>query len=344
VTGPVRGAALGLAAFGIFATHDVLVKTLGGAYAPFQIVFFSVLFSFPLASLMLLQDDAKRDLRPVHPWWTGFRTASVVATSACAFYAFSTLPLAQVYAILFAAPLVITVLSIPMLGETVRLRRWLAVLAGLVGVAIVLRPWGGADLGPGHLAALVAACLGAFSSVVVRKIGRDERPVVLLLYPLVANFVAMGALLPLVYRPMPLEDLGLVALVAALSFGATLMLITAYRSAPATLVAPMQYSQIVWAAAYGAIFFGEVPDGMTVLGAGVIIASGLYILFRESRASQVQPNLRTRARMATPGAPRVGRYLRGRPGLPAGAGLSGVPGRSVRPEAHYLGDDRPDPG
>jgi drug/metabolite transporter (DMT)-like permease len=324
MTGPARGAALGLAAFGVFATHDVLVKTLGGSYAPFQIIFFSVLFSFPLATLMLLRDDAKRDLRPVHPWWTGFRTAAVVTVSACAFYAFSTLPLAQVYAILFAAPLVITVLSIPMLGETVRLRRWLAVLAGLAGVVIVLRPWGGAELGPGHLAALVAACLGAFASVVVRKIGRDERPVVLLLYPLCANFVAMGAVLPAVYRPMPLEHLGLIALVAALSFGAALMLIVAYRSAPATLVAPMQYSQIVWAAVYGAVFFGEVPDAMTVLGAAIIIGSGLYILFREARGSATTPNLRARTRMATPGAPRVAGFV-----AHGFAGLSGLPGRSL---------------
>jgi drug/metabolite transporter (DMT)-like permease len=334
MTGPVRGAALGLAAFGVFATHDVLVKTLGATYAPFQIIFFSVLFNFPLATLMLLRDDAKRDLRPVHPWWTAFRTAAAVTVSACAFYAFSVLPLAQVYAILFAAPLVITVLSIPMLGETVRLRRWLAVLAGLAGVVIVLRPWGGTELSAGHLAALVAACLGAFTSVVVRKIGRDERPVVLLLYPLVANFVAMGAVLPMVYRPMPLEHLGLVAMVAALSFGATLMLITAYRSAPATLVAPMQYSQIVWAAIYGALFFGEMPDAMTVLGTSVIIGSGIYILARESTASTVQPNLRTRARMATPGAPRVGRYLQAGP-----VGLSGLPGRSVTPGPPVQGED-----
>ncbi len=146
-----RGALFALVAFAIFSTHDVFIKALGGSYSPVQIVFFSVLFSFPLVTLMLIRDATPGHLRPVHPWWTALRTGSAVVTGVSAFYAFSTLPLAQVYAILFAAPLLITILAIPVLGEKVRLRRWMAVLVGLAGVMIVLQP-GATELTPGPLA------------------------------------------------------------------------------------------------------------------------------------------------------------------------------------------------
>ena len=302
----VRGALLGLAAFGIFAAHDAIIKGLGGTYSPFQIVFFSVLFSFPLTTIYLMRDLSEGNLIPHHPWWILSRTAAVVGTAVGAFYAFSVLPLTQVYAILFASPLLITVLSIPILGETVRLRRWAAVGAGLAGVLIVLRP-GTVELGLGHAAALLAAVGAAYGAVVVRRIGREERPVVLMLYPMVANFVLMACLMPLVYEPMPLGDLAAMAAVAGLAFCATLAVILAYRVGDSSVVAPMQYSQIVWATLYGAVFFDETPDRYTVLGAAVVIGSGLYILFREARVSAVAPVLSGRGRIDTGTTPRMGR-------------------------------------
>ncbi|KNG93394.1 DMT family transporter [Pseudaestuariivita atlantica] len=291
-----RGALLALIAFGIFATHDVVVKTLGGVYSPIQIIFFSTLLSFPLVMFMLIRDQSRATLQPVHPWWTLLRTACAVATALLAFYAFSVLPLAQTYAILFAAPLLITVLAIPILGEPVRWRRGVAVLVGLAGVIVVLRP-GVTDLTFGHLAALGAAIFGATASVIVRKIGRDERSIVLLLYPMIASFILMAALLPAVYIPMPLEDLALVGVISALGFSAGLVLIGAYKRAEAAIVAPMQYSQILWATGYGYLLFGETIDRPTLIGAGIIIASGLYIVLREGRTPGSQtPVLRTRAR------------------------------------------------
>ncbi len=180
-----KGALLALLAFGIFATHDVFVKTLGAIYSPIQIVFFSVLFSFPLATVMLMRDAKPSTLLPRHPWWMALRTIASVAIAVSAFYAFTVLPLAQTYAILFASPLLITILAIPVLGETVRLRRWLAVIVGLTGVMVVLQP-GAAELTLGHAAALTAAVGGSIASIIVRRIGADERPVVMLLYPTVA--------------------------------------------------------------------------------------------------------------------------------------------------------------
>ena len=305
-----KGAVLALLAFAIFATHDVIIKTVGVHYSPFQIVFFSVLLSFPLATIMLMRDQTQGNLRPVHPWWVALRTGAAVTTGICAFYAFTVLPLAQVYAILFAAPLLITILAIPILGETVRLRRWLAVLVGLVGVIVVLRP-GSAELSLGHLAALVAAIGGSIASIIVRKIGSEERPVVMLLYPMVANFVLMAFALPFVYQPMPLEHLGLLGVVALFAWIASRLVISAYQAGEAAIIAPMQYSQIIWATIFGYVFFNETIDAPTAVGAGIIIASGLYIVLRESRGTSANtPVLRTRSRFEMGSTPRISIFMR----------------------------------
>jgi S-adenosylmethionine uptake transporter len=310
----LKGAALALLSFAIFATHDVVVKFLGGQYHAIQIIFFSVLFGFPLVLLMLINDRSDGNLRPVHPWWTALRTGAALITGVSAFYAFSVLPLAETYAILFAAPLLITVLAIPILGEKVGIRRGLAVVVGLVGVLIVLRP-GGADLSLGHAAALTAAVCSSLASVIVRKIGKDERSAVLLIYPMVANFIVLGAALPLVYRPMPIEHLGMVGIIALFGFAGMLLVIAAYRAAPAVVVAPMQYSQMIWATIFGILIFDETPDSMTLLGAAVIILSGIYIVLRERQAkvSKNTPVLETQLRPDTGLWPRVS-TLMGRTG------------------------------
>ncbi|MBY4894203.1 DMT family transporter [Rhodobacteraceae bacterium N5(2021)] len=310
MTSNLRGALAGLLAFGIFATHDVIVKYLGGTYAPFQIVFFSVLFGFPIVSFLLLRDAKEANLRPNHPWWIAARTAASVITGFCAFYAFTVLPLAQTYAILFAAPLLITVLAIPMLGETVGWRRGLAVVVGLCGVLFVLQP-GRTDLSLGHAAALTAAFSGALASLIVRKVGRAERSVVMLLYPMVANFIVMGLAMPFVYVPMPGQDLGALAVVAAMALAASALLIVAYRTAPAIMVAPMQYSQILWATVYGVLLFDEGLEMPTIIGSAIIIASGIYIVLREDRGgrSSTTPVLRTRTRVGTPSGLRIAPFL-----------------------------------
>ncbi|MHA3979481.1 DMT family transporter [Halovulum sp. GXIMD14794] len=308
------GAVFALAAFGVFATHDVLVKTLGATYSPIQIIFFSVLFGFPVVTMALLGDRTDGNLRPRHPGWTILRTVATVITGLCAFYAFSVLPLAQTYAILFATPLIITILAVPILGETIRLRRIVAVIFGFIGVMVVLQP-GANPLSLGHLAALAAATGSAIASIIVRKLGSGERGIVLLLYPMAANFVVMGAALPFVYKPMPILHLGMVAAIATMGACATMLIIQAYRRSEAGVVAPMQYSQILWATAYGAMFFDEQPQLNVVVGAAIIILSGIYILWRERRAqaSPTRPVSRTlHVRLDTGTLPRIGVILRRR--------------------------------
>ncbi len=302
-----QGMVFGLVAFAAYATHDAAIKELGERYSPFQIVFFVVLFSFPIVTLMLVSDKTAANLRPRLPMLTTVRTVAVVIGGFCAFYAFSVLPLAETYAILFAAPILITILSVPILGEVVRMHRWFAVVVGLIGVLVVLRP-GSADLGLGHLAAFVSAFGTALTAVVMRKLGGRERREVLLLYPLLANFVVMLSILPFVYVPMPFADLALLLGVSLLAVIAMTLMIRAYTLADAALVAPMQYSQIIWAALFGWVFFDETSDFLTFLGAGIIIASGLYIVLREAGAagSLNKPVLRALSRRPEMGgAPRI---------------------------------------
>lgn len=307
----LSGAFYALIAFAVFATHDVVVKLLGASFSPFQMIFFATLFSFPLVTFMLMRDKTEGNLRPVHPWWTLTRTCCSTINAMGAFYAFSVLPLAQVYAILFASPLIITVLSIPVLGERVGFHRWAAVVVGLIGVIVVLRP-GGAELGLGHLAALSCAFFGAFASIIVRKVGREERTVVFMLYPMVANFIVMGALMTLNYQPLPLKDLGGLATLSLFGFIGGLLLIGAYKASEAAIVAPMQYSQIIWATIFGYFIFGETLDLPTIVGASIIILSGLYIVLREARSgtSENTPVLRTRSRGSSAASFRISPFLR----------------------------------
>ena len=282
LSGSIAGPLLALLAFALYATHDVIVKVLGHNYSVFQILFFAGLLSFPIAMGMLMRDRTPGTLLPVHPWWVLARTLAIILAGLGGFYAFTVLPLAETYAILFATPLIVTLLSIPVLGERVGIHRGLAVVLGLVGVLIVLRP-GGEALSLGHLAALVAAAATATSSVIVRRLGDGERSVVLMIYPLIGSVALMGVLMVPGYVAPELLDLALMGGVAVLGFTATLLVIYAYRMADAAVVAPMQYSQMLWAVFFGMMFFDETPDLWTLVGAGVIIASGLYILTREAR-------------------------------------------------------------
>jgi len=301
-----KGAIFALLGFAIFSAHDVIVKYLGSQYSTFQVIFFSVLFSFPMIFTMHLRERSADNMLPKHPWWSALRVITTVITGMSAFYAFSVLPLAQTYAFLFGMPLVITILSIPMLGEKVGVHRGGAVIVGLIGVMVVLRP-GTSDLSLGHIAALTAAVFGAIGSLIVRKIGSEERNIVLLMYPMFANLIVMAVLMPAHYVPLQLFDLGALALMAMMASVASLFIILAYKTGEAAVVAPMHYSQMIWAIVYGFFFFDELPDQITMLGSAIIISSGIYVVFREGRmkASNTTPVLLNRSRADTGIIPRI---------------------------------------
>ncbi|TWI31021.1 S-adenosylmethionine uptake transporter [Paracoccus sulfuroxidans] len=308
--GHLKGPLLALLSMGIYSTHDAIIKLLGETYPPLQILFFSALLSFPPLAVLMLRDPAHGNLRPRHPLLLFVRSTCIVIAGVAGFYAFSVLPLAQVYAILFTSPLFITLLSVPFLGEKVGLFRGLAVVTGLAGVMVVLRP-GATPIHPGHIAALCASIASATAAIIVRRIGRTERTATLMLWPILGNFCVTGASLGFAYQPMPLVDLALTGVIGALGLTAAFFLILAYRAGAASLVAPMQYSQMLWATAYGWFFFQERLDAPTFIGAAMIMLAGGAILTREPKPQPGAPEIagtRLRGEMVT--TPRPGLLLR----------------------------------
>ncbi|MFK7891225.1 MAG: DMT family transporter [Granulosicoccus sp.] len=290
--GVIRGVGLALAGFAFFSVHDALIKSVEGVPV-FQIVFFVVLFSFVPFSLSLAIESTERSLRPRLPLLVGLRCLFTVAGLLCVFYAFGQLPMAEVYSMLFSAPILITLLAIPILGERVRLIRWLAILFGMLGVLVVLRP-GTITLSLGHLAALGAATCTALTSVVTRKIGSREHSATLILYPMLTNVCVTGVLTIFVYVPMSGDVVLRLCAIGLLSVFGQALMIQAYRATQAQFVAPMQYSQMLWALVFGALVFNETVDKMVLAGSAIIVASGLLFIWRELVASVRKPVLNTR--------------------------------------------------
>ena len=288
----LKGAGVALIAFAVFATHDATIKSIDDIPS-FQVVFFVVLFSFVPFTFMLAVDATERSLRPNLPGLVGLRCLFTSGGLLCVFHAFQNLPLAEVYSLLFSSPMIITLLAIPLLGEKVKLIRWIAILMGLAGVFVVLQP-GAGSLSVHHLAGLGAAICVACTSVVTRKIGPREHSVVLILYPMLTNVLISGILMSQVYVPMPGTVLLKLAAIGILSVTGQALMIHAYRISEAQFVAPMQYSQMLWALLYGSLIFGETVDSTVLMGSAIIVLSGLLFIWRELVVSVTRPVLSTR--------------------------------------------------
>ncbi|MFM7443204.1 MAG: DMT family transporter, partial [Tabrizicola sp.] len=250
------------------------------SYSPVQIMAYAGLFSLPLVALLQLYH--RGPLRPARPWLMALRTVTLVINALLVTYVLTVLPLAQAYAIFFTLPLMVTLMAWPALGERVDLVSGLAILLGLAGVLVALNP-GRVALQIGHLAALGAAFTAAIHYVVIRRTGAVEGDVPQFLYPLLGQTLVALVLLPGQHVPMPAADLMVVAGLALAGFAGTLAMFAAYRAAAPIVVAPMQYSQIGWAALFGALFFDE-PMGPTLLfGMLLIAAAGIIVVARQGR-------------------------------------------------------------
>lgn len=203
----------------------------------------------------------------------------------CFFYAFRELPLADVYVLSFAGPLFITALSAPLLGEPVGWRRWAAVVVGFGGVVVMAQPSAGAPLVP-VLVGLCAALFYALAALAVRGLSRTETSASIVLYLLLTTTVVSGALAVPVWTAPTAFALGLMALVGAIGAGAQVLLTQAFRRAPPAVVAPFEYTGMVWASLFGWLVFGDLPTVPVLAGAMVIIGSGLYILHRETMVAR----------------------------------------------------------
>jgi drug/metabolite transporter (DMT)-like permease len=196
------------------------------------------------------------------------------------FFAFSVLPLADVYAIAFCTPVVVTIASIPLLGERVGAHRWAAVLAGFLGILIMVRP-GFDALSLGHLAALGMVGAGTGGVLILRTISREEERGVMVAAVMLGLLVVSLPACLLVARAPAWTDIGLVALSGLMMGSAQFLIVEALRQVPAASIAPMQYTMLVWALIYGLLVFGDPVEAHVLAGAVVVIASSLYIMHRE---------------------------------------------------------------
>lgn len=208
------------------------------------------------------------------------------------FLALKTLQLAETTSIFFFGPMVITALAGPLLGEWAGWRRWLAILAGFVGVLIITRPGGGV-FGIGHAYALCAMLSNCFYVIMTRRMSARETSESLILYAALTPAVLLLPAVPFV-ASMPPDGFHWLILISLGFYGAFghWFLIRAYRIATASALAPYPYLQMVWMVALGYLIFNQLPDRWTVVGAVIIVASGLYILHREHRlrlASRTAP-------------------------------------------------------
>jgi drug/metabolite transporter (DMT)-like permease len=280
---PLIGAGLGLGAlaFGLFTVMDTLIKWLSSGYSVIELLFSNALFALIPVAVTTLRRGGLARLRTRRLHLHVVRGTFGLCGGFLGFYAYSQLPLADAYSIIFATPLLITALSVPVLGEQVGWRRWSAVALGFAGVLVMLQP-GVAPIGSGALAALGAACASAVAILLVRKLSATESTASIALYSNLTVVLVTGCLLPFQLVLPTWSDLVLMAASGLIGGTALLILIGAYRRAPAALVAPFQYSQMVWAILLGFLIWGDVPDPAKLLGAAIVAGSGLFIVYRET--------------------------------------------------------------
>lgn len=280
---PVAASGLGLGAlaFGLFSIMDALIKWLSASYPVPQLLVCNALFALLPVGVMVIRRGGLPQLRTRRLGLHVLRGLLGTAGGFLAFYAFSQLPLADAYAIIFATPLLITALSVPILGEAVGWRRWCAVAVGFLGVLVMLRP-GVAPIGAGSLAALGAACASACAILLVRKLSYTETTTSIAFYSNLVAVLLIGAAFGSTFVMPNTLDLTLMAASGLIGGSALLVLIAAYRRTPAALVAPFQYTQMLWAVALGALIWSDMPEPVMLIGASIVAASGLFILYRET--------------------------------------------------------------
>lgn len=279
---PLLGIGFMLLAGLLFVMLDTGVKWLGQAYSPVQIVWaryaghmlvligYLLWLGFTRGQALLQTESLIGQL---------LRGLLLLGASTFAYLALRELPMLQVYVINFSAPLLVTLLAIPLLKERVTLGRGLAVLVGFIGVIIAIGPvdWRGQ---PAALLPFGMALCFALYQLTTRRYGRRDHPLTSLFYAGLAGAVISSLVVPFFWTPIAFGDMPLFLLVGVLGAGSQLTMIMAMRCAPASLVSPFLYVQIVWASASGYLVFGDIPLLETYLGAILIIAAGIYLATR----------------------------------------------------------------
>lgn len=283
----------------IFSFQDVIVKLLSGTFPVHQLVVIRGLIATPLIFLYVHYDSGFQTLSVKRPLAHFLRSFCMFVSYISFYLALAAIPLTMAVALYFTAPLIITALSIPMLGEHVGWRRWLGVLFGFCGVIVILRP-GGDALQMAALLPILAAASYGFAQMLGRRLGATDSASVMSFYSQIA-FVYLGGAMALGVGLWPIEgaadgavgflvrswtmpsvlELAMIAttgFIAAIGF---VLLTQAYRVGEANKVAPFEYTVMIWAMLLSFVFFGTLPDVYTLIGAAMIAASGIYVLSRE---------------------------------------------------------------
>ena len=276
-----RGMLLMLASVALFSLMDAGLKLLSAHYPPFQVAALRGLSSLPLVLAWALWTVGPRALLRVRWSLHLLRGVLGIAMMASFVYALKRLPLSTAYSIFFVAPLLITALSVPILGEKVGPRRWSAIAVGLVGVLVVLRPTGEGMLTWAGLAVLVAAFGYAVSAITVRVLARTDPSQAITFWLLALMALGAGALALPGWVPLRAQDLWIVGGIGVAGAIGQYAITEAFRLAEASRVAPLEYSALVWGLLLDLTLWGVLPDAVTWIGAAIIVASGLYLIRRE---------------------------------------------------------------
>jgi drug/metabolite transporter (DMT)-like permease len=273
-----------LATMFCFISLDTMMKYLMETYSLVQVTWARFFFATVVAVIACGPRIGTLAISR-HPRQQLLRSVFLMSTTGMFNAGIRTVPLATATTIMFLNPVLVTVLAIPLLGEKVGLQRWIGVLLGFLGAVIVVRPWH-EDLGAhgyGAIFLLIAAMLNANYQILTRRVRGDD-PLTSLLYTATAGAVVTSLLVPWFWSwPTAMDWMLLMGTGVAGGLG-HLFLIRAFRSAPASVVAPFSYSSLVWATIFGFVIWGDWPDLWTWAGAALIIGSGLYIFSRERRA------------------------------------------------------------
>jgi drug/metabolite transporter (DMT)-like permease len=265
-----------LATMACFVTLDTTMKAELTRYSLVQVTwgrfFFAALFT-----LILCGRDLPRLLRSHAPRLQLARSVFQTMTTFTFNTGLARVPLATASIIMFLAPVLVTLLSIPVLGERVSLRRWIAIAVAFLGAAIVMEPWsaGGLGSGFGMIAILAAALFNASYQITTRQLRHDD-PLTSLLFTVAFGALVTSLMLPWFWQWPDLKGWLMLMASGALGTLGHLFIIRAFRAAPASVVAPFSYSTLIWAALLGWLVFGDWPRPFTWIGATLIIGSGLY--------------------------------------------------------------------
>jgi drug/metabolite transporter (DMT)-like permease len=282
------GIALMVGAVACFACLDASAKWVNRTTDPIQTAAVRYLGSFVLISAVFNPWTRPRILWTQSLWLQCARALCLVLATICSFFALRYLALTEATSITFSSPLIVALLAGPLLGEWIGMRRLIAVLIGFAGVLVVTRP-GSGEVHPAVILAVITACANALYSITTRLLAsRDPSETTLLYTGLVGSIVFLPTF-PFVWVS-PTSPLVWLAMAGLAVFGALghWLLILAHKRAPASVLAPFFYAQLIWATVLGLVVFGEVPDYWTLVGGVIVMASGLYLLHRE----RVKPKLR----------------------------------------------------